>query len=172
MDTNYWDGCYKQRYFDKPTQDEIEGECAGTDSVNRTHKKKLSRKLTRLFGTVIANRIGYGGRKINTLFPLDGEFNLPAQQYSLSWTKTGILSMWLSICGKLHLSFILRLQHSQNLGWANVYSLSLKVNQVQLPQVWAGVRLYPNSPPNNVNPWIPVLDIYLTMPNTSNMTIT
>ena len=82
MDTNYWDGCYKQRYFDKRTQDEIEGECAGTDSVNRTHKKKLSRKLTTLFGTVIANWIGYGGRKINTLFPLDGEFNLPAQQYS------------------------------------------------------------------------------------------
>ncbi|CDN11314.1 hypothetical protein RintRC_1661 [Richelia intracellularis] len=49
--------------------------------------------MTRLFGTVIANRIGYGGRKINTLFALDGEFYLPAQQYSLSWTKTGILSM-------------------------------------------------------------------------------
>ena len=71
-----------QGYFDKRSQDEIEGECAGTDSVNRTHKKKLSRKLTTLFGTVIANRIGYGGRKTNTLFPLDGEFNLPAQQYS------------------------------------------------------------------------------------------
>ncbi|CDN16300.1 hypothetical protein RintRC_4306 [Richelia intracellularis] len=37
--------------------------------------------MTALFGTVIANRIGYGGRKRNTLFPLDGEFNLPAQQY-------------------------------------------------------------------------------------------
>ena len=71
-----------QGYFDKRSQDEIEGECAGTDSVNRTHKKKMSRKLTTLFGTVITNRIGYGGRKINTLFPFDGEFNLPAQQYS------------------------------------------------------------------------------------------
>ena len=80
--------------------------------------------------------------------------------------------MWLSICGKLHLSFILRLQHRQKLGRANVYSLSLKVNQVQLPQECAAVPLYPNSPPKNVNPWIPVLDIYLTMPNTSNMTIT
>ena len=38
--------------------------------------------MTALFGTVIANRIGYRGRKINTLFPLDGEFNLPAQQSS------------------------------------------------------------------------------------------
>ncbi|CDN13949.1 hypothetical protein RintRC_6660 [Richelia intracellularis] len=42
----------------------------------------MLRKLTTLFGTVITNRIGYGGRKINTLFPFDGEFNLPAQQYS------------------------------------------------------------------------------------------
>ncbi|CDN13103.1 hypothetical protein RintRC_1805 [Richelia intracellularis] len=38
--------------------------------------------MTIFFGTVIVNRIGYGGRKINTPFPLDGEFNLPAQQYS------------------------------------------------------------------------------------------
>ncbi|CDN10056.1 hypothetical protein RintRC_3668 [Richelia intracellularis] len=38
--------------------------------------------MTTLFGTVIANRIGYGARKINSLFPLDGEFNLAAQQYS------------------------------------------------------------------------------------------
>ncbi|CDN15360.1 hypothetical protein RintRC_2471 [Richelia intracellularis] len=37
--------------------------------------------MTTLFGTVIANRIGYGGRKINTLFPLDGEFNLRTEQY-------------------------------------------------------------------------------------------
>ncbi|CDN12475.1 hypothetical protein RintRC_1158 [Richelia intracellularis] len=49
--------------------------------------------MTTLFGTVIANRIGYGERKINRLFPLDGEFYLAAQQYFLSWTKTGILSM-------------------------------------------------------------------------------
>ena len=76
-----------QGYFDKRSQDEIEGECAGTDSVNRTHKKKMSRKLTTLFGTVIANRIGYGGRKINTLFFLDREFYLPAQQYSHGLTQ-------------------------------------------------------------------------------------
>ncbi|CDN16555.1 hypothetical protein RintRC_5220 [Richelia intracellularis] len=30
----------------------------------------------------------------------------------------------------------------------------------------------PKLTPKNVNPWISVLDIYLTMPNTSNMTIT
>ena len=59
------------------------------------------------------------------------------------------------------MSFLIRFQHRQNLGRAKVYSLSLKVNQVQLPQVWAGVRLYPNSPPKNVNPWIPTCARYL-----------
>jgi hypothetical protein len=43
-----------QGYFDKRSGDEIEGECTGSDEANRTHKKKLSRKLTTIFGTVIA----------------------------------------------------------------------------------------------------------------------
>jgi hypothetical protein len=71
-----------QGYFDKRSGDEIEGECTGSDEANRTHKKKLSRKLTTIFGTVIANRIGYGGRKINSLTPLDAELNLPVEQHS------------------------------------------------------------------------------------------
>lgn len=71
-----------QGYFDKRSQDETDSEWSGKDQAKRTHKKKLSRKLTTIFGTVIANRIGYGGRKINTLFPLDAELNLPAEQYS------------------------------------------------------------------------------------------
>jgi hypothetical protein len=60
-----------QGYFDKRSSDEIEGECKGSDDGKRTHKKRLSRKLTTIFGTVIVNRIGYGGRKINSLVPLD-----------------------------------------------------------------------------------------------------
>jgi hypothetical protein len=71
-----------QGYFDKRSEDEIEGECKGSDEAKRTHKKRLSRKLTTIFGTVTANRIGYGGRKINSLTPLDAELNLPVEQYS------------------------------------------------------------------------------------------
>lgn len=71
-----------QGYFDKRSEDEIEGLVEGSDKAKRTHKKKLSRKLTTIFGTVIANRIGYGGRKINSLSPLDAELNLPVEQYS------------------------------------------------------------------------------------------
>jgi hypothetical protein len=71
-----------QGYFDKRSSDEIEGECRGSDEAKRRHKKRLSRKLTTIFGTVIVNRIGYGGRKINSLVPLDAELNLPVEQYS------------------------------------------------------------------------------------------
>jgi len=71
-----------QGYFDRRSSDEIEGKCTGSDEVNRTHKKRLSRKLTTIFGTVIVNRIGYGGRKSNSLKPLDAELNLPVEQYS------------------------------------------------------------------------------------------
>jgi hypothetical protein len=71
-----------QGYFNKRSEDEIEDECTGSDEAKRTHKKRLSRKLTTIFGTVIANRIGYGGRKINSLNPLDAELNLPVEQYS------------------------------------------------------------------------------------------
>jgi len=71
-----------QGYFDRRSDDEIEGECLGSDEAKRTHKKRLTRKLTTLFGTVKVNRIGYGGRKINSLNPLDAELNLPVSKYS------------------------------------------------------------------------------------------
>jgi hypothetical protein len=71
-----------QGYLDKRSSDEACSECRGSDEAKRTHKKRLSRKLTTIFGTVIVNRIGYGGRKINSLVPLDAELNLPVEQYS------------------------------------------------------------------------------------------
>ncbi|NEO17793.1 MULTISPECIES: ISKra4 family transposase [unclassified Moorena] len=74
-------------YFDRRSDDEIEGECLGSDQARRTHKKKLTRKLTTLFGTVRVNRIGYGGRKLNSLSPLDAELNLPPSQYSHGLTE-------------------------------------------------------------------------------------
>jgi hypothetical protein len=71
-----------QGYLDRRRNDEIEGECLGSDEAKRTHKRNQSRKLTTIFGTVIVNRIGYGGRKITCLNPLDAELNLPTEQYS------------------------------------------------------------------------------------------
>lgn len=71
-----------QGYLDLRSSDEIEGDCQGSDGEQRTHKHKLARKLTTLFGTVIVRRIGYGQRKIVNLSPLDAELNLPVEQYS------------------------------------------------------------------------------------------
>lgn len=76
-----------QGYFDRRSDDEIEGDCLGSDEAKRTHKKRLTRKLTTLFGTVRVNRIGYGGRKINSLNPLDAELNLPVSKYSHGLTE-------------------------------------------------------------------------------------
>ena len=70
-----------QGYLDRRSDDEIE-ECLGSDGSKRTHKRKLTRKLTTIFGTVIVRRIGYGGRKTTSLSPLDAELNLPTEQYS------------------------------------------------------------------------------------------
>lgn len=71
-----------QGYLDRRSDDEIEGDCQGSDGAKRTHKPKQSRKLTTIFGTVKVNRIGYGGRKLSSLNPLDGELNLPTEKYS------------------------------------------------------------------------------------------
>lgn len=71
-----------QGYLDRRSDDEIEGDCLGSDAAKRTHKRKQSRFLTTIFGTVTVTRIGYGGRKLTSLHPLDGELNLPTEQYS------------------------------------------------------------------------------------------
>jgi hypothetical protein len=71
-----------QGYLDRRSDDEIEGDCQGIDGAKRTHKRKQSRKLTTIFGTVTVSRIGYGGRKLTSLNPLDGELNLPTEKYS------------------------------------------------------------------------------------------
>ncbi len=71
-----------QGYLDRRREDEIEGECFGSDGEKRTHKRQQSRKLSTIFGEVMVSRIGYGQRKKKSLQPLDGELNLPPQKYS------------------------------------------------------------------------------------------
>lgn len=45
-------------------------------------RKKTSRKMVSLFGSVNINRLGYSQRKKDSQFPLDKELNLPQSQYS------------------------------------------------------------------------------------------
>ena len=55
----------------------------GSDQVERTHKRAgCERDLMTLFGEVQVRRLGYGGRGIDGLFPLDAELNLPTDKFS------------------------------------------------------------------------------------------
>lgn len=47
-----------------------------------THQRMQTRELESVFGTVHLTRIGYGGRALQSLHPLDAELNLPAERYS------------------------------------------------------------------------------------------
>ena len=46
------------------------------------HVRARSRKLTTVFGAVEVTRNGYGGRQVETLYPLDGQLNLPVESHS------------------------------------------------------------------------------------------
>jgi hypothetical protein len=71
-----------QGYLDSRSEDEIEGECRGSDEIERTHRRSQVRGLVSVFGEVQVRRIGYGGRKMTSLHPLDAELNLPVELYS------------------------------------------------------------------------------------------
>jgi len=55
----------------------------GCDGVERTHfREGCERGLMTLFGEVEVRRKGYGARGVCSVFPLDAELNLPADNYS------------------------------------------------------------------------------------------
>lgn len=71
-----------QGYLDERSEDEIEGDCLGSDGKHRTHRRVGQRSLMSLFGSVKVKRIGYRSRELTTLHPLDAELNLPVELYS------------------------------------------------------------------------------------------
>jgi hypothetical protein len=55
----------------------------GTDGIARTHRRAdCKRALETRFGEVSVPRMGYGGRAMDSVFPLDSALNLPADKYS------------------------------------------------------------------------------------------
>jgi hypothetical protein len=55
----------------------------GNDGTVRTHRRLTEeRNLMTVFGSVVIGRIGYTGRGATTLYPLDGELNLPPGLHS------------------------------------------------------------------------------------------
>ena len=58
-------------------------EVKGSDGVLRRHvREACQRGLMTLFGEVTVRRLGYGARGEESIFPLDGELNLPRDSYS------------------------------------------------------------------------------------------
>ena len=56
---------------------------AGSDGVERTHRRdETERGLMTRFGSVRVERIGYGARGHDSLFPLDAQLNLPPELHS------------------------------------------------------------------------------------------
>jgi len=53
------------------------------DGVRRPQQRVGTRKLESLFGTVEVERMGYTGRGLSTLYPVDASLNLPKHRYSL-----------------------------------------------------------------------------------------
>lgn len=55
----------------------------GADGVKRSRLQHHERQIETIFGTISANRAGYGQQGCESLHPLDAELNLPEERYSL-----------------------------------------------------------------------------------------
>lgn len=73
-----------QGYLDRRSRDEaMQAVVVGADGGERRHRRAhCRRQLMSEFGEVVINRIGYSGRGLTTLYPLDRELNLPPDKYS------------------------------------------------------------------------------------------
>ena len=72
-------GHLDQRSAQEPIRDRVVGE----DGIPRTHRREGCRRhLESRFGEVMVTRRGYGGRGLDSVFPLDAQLNLPPDKYS------------------------------------------------------------------------------------------
>jgi hypothetical protein len=62
--------------------EEPQEQMRGADGLTRSHSRVRRRQLTSVFGVVEVCRLGYSGRGLGSVFPLDGQLNLPADRYS------------------------------------------------------------------------------------------
>jgi hypothetical protein len=65
----------------------------GSDGCLRNHKRLCDRSLKTLFGTIKIKRMGYSSRNAPSLFPKDGQLNLPNESYSFSLQKWLVLEV-------------------------------------------------------------------------------
>ena len=68
------------------------GPCIETDEqepVRLGQRREHGRNYESLFGTIRVDRLGYGGRGLQSIHPLDEELNLPARKYSYALQERG-----------------------------------------------------------------------------------
>ena len=72
-----------QAYLDRlaKNEDKRERVLAAEGTVRRQARERCRRLMT-VFGEVQVHRVGYSDRGTDSVFPLDAQLNLPAQQYS------------------------------------------------------------------------------------------
>jgi hypothetical protein len=64
-------------------QEPVDEKHIGADGRVRTHRRCCcTRRLETRFGEVVVHRMGYGGRGMGGVFPLDSALNLPPDEYS------------------------------------------------------------------------------------------
>lgn len=71
-----------QGHLDARGIGEAAGAVVGTDGRARTHARISDRELVTVFGPVRIARMGYGQRRVESLYPRDAELNVPPEIYS------------------------------------------------------------------------------------------
>jgi hypothetical protein len=67
----------------RSAQEPVHEKQIGADGRARTHRRfGCTRRLETRFGEVMVPRLGYGGRAMDSVFPLDSVLNLPPDKYS------------------------------------------------------------------------------------------
>jgi hypothetical protein len=76
-----------QDHLDRRSPGEAKGPVRDSGGDERTRVRLQERALETVFGTVFVERAGYGRQGADSLHPLDGELNLPAERYSLELSR-------------------------------------------------------------------------------------
>lgn len=75
---------FVQGYLDEQGPGSVAEPVVDSNGRQHTHQRFHSRSIVTLFGSVVVNRQGYGGRGLKSLHPLDAKLNLPPESYSHS----------------------------------------------------------------------------------------
>ena len=71
-----------QAHIDSRGDGDVGQSIEGIDGIFRTHKRIGERQIKSIFGVVECERMGYGKRDVDSLFPKDSHLNLPENSHS------------------------------------------------------------------------------------------